>query len=117
MRMDESFVANENLESYQYALVVNSASNLVGRSGTAGEMCLGVLQNKPQSGENATIVMMGRCRIKAGGTIAAGNEITATASGTAAAVASGQYILGLAITGVASGGNFTGLINHAGYKG
>jgi hypothetical protein len=80
-------------------------------------MAIGVLQNKPKSGEHATVRVFGRSRIKAGGTITAGGAFTVTANATATAVASGQYILGIAITGVASGGIFTGFINHAGYKG
>lgn len=116
-RFDETFVANNDLDDYQYHILVNSTGNLVDRAVSAGALCCGVLQNKPKSGEHATVRMLGRSRIKAGGTITAGNAFTTTASATATAAGSGQYILGIAITGVASGGIFQGLITHAGYKG
>ena len=75
---------------------------------------IGVLQNKPESGENATVTILGKTRIMAGGTITAGAGFTTTLSATATATASGDYELGRSITGVASGGIFEGVITHGG---
>ena len=116
IRFDETFVADNDLDSYQYHIVVNSKTNLVDRVATSGLGCIGVLQNKPKSGEHADVTLVGRCRVIAGGTIAGGGEFMSTASGTATDATSGGYILGTALTSVASGGIFTGLLSHAGYK-
>lgn len=115
-RMDETFVANADLSAKQFYLVVNSTGNRVGVSG-AGAAAAGVLQDKPQSGEFGTVTILGRSRVRAGDTITAGGLFASDATGTAVAVTSGAYAAGLALTGVASGGIFDGLINHAGYKG
>lgn len=116
-RVNQTFIANVDLSTYQYHIMVNSAGPRVERGATLGEAVLGVLQNKPQSGEHATVTCLGYSKVKAGGTIAAGGDFSVTASGTAVAVASGYYILGRALTSVASGGFFEGIITHAGYKG
>ena len=112
----ETFVANADLSAKQFYLVVNSTGNLLGVAG-AGAVVAGVLQDKPQSGEHGTVTILGRSRVRAGDTITAGGLFTSDATGTAVAVTSGTYAAGLALTGVASGGIFDGLINHAGYKG
>lgn len=114
--MDETFVANADLSAKQFYLVVNSTGNRIGASG-AGAAAIGALQDKPQSGENGTVRLMGRSRIRAGDTITAGGIFASDANGTAVAVTSGTYGVGTAITGVASGGIFDGMITHAGYKG
>ncbi len=114
---DETLVANSDLSTFQYTLQVQSIGNLTDRNLTAGGISAGVLQNKPQSGEAAQVRMFGVSRIKAGGTIVQGAEFTNTVSGTAVAVASGDYAVGQAMTGVASGGIFKGFINHSGWKG
>ena len=112
-----TMVADEDLSSGQYHFVYVSGDNLCKQRNGKGAPGIGVLNNKPQSGEHATVVVEGLTRVFAGGTITAGNWITASASGTGIAVSSGEYIFGKAITGVASGGHFQCLIQHAGYRG
>jgi hypothetical protein len=112
----EAFIANEDLSTHQYKIMVNSTGDLVGRAATAGESAIGILDNKPESGQDATINTAGVSRCIAGGTIVAGNEITTTASATGTVATSGTYILGKAITGVASGNTFKMTITNAGYK-
>ena len=114
--IDETLVANTDLSGSQYSIVVNSAGNLMGLSG-AGAAAAGILLDKPQAAEHGTIRILGRSRVRAGDTIAAGGLFASDATGGAVAVTSGAYALGLALTSVASGGIFNGLINHAGYKG
>lgn len=113
----ETFVANEDLSTHQYKFMVNSEAQLVARAATAGEAAIGILQTKPTSGKTASVAVLGKTRCFAGGTITAGANVTATASATATAVASGDYILGNALTGVASGGLFMLEITHGGWKG
>ena len=112
-----SMIAREDLSDAQYKILNVHDANGVKLRVAAGAGVLGVLDNKPKSGENATVVVAGLTRCFAGATITAGSVITVTASGTATAVASGQYMLGKAITGCASGSNFQLLIQHNGYRG
>ncbi len=114
---DETFVADADLSGSQYRIVISSGTaSHVGLSG-AGAVAIGVLQDKPTAGQFGTVRLAGKSRVKAGDTITAGALFTSDATGGAVAVASGNYCLGTALTGVASGGVFTGHINHAGYKG
>lgn len=113
----EAFIANEDLSTHQYKIAVNSTGDLVARAGTAGSAVIGIIDNKPEADQDTTINVLGISRCIAGGTIVAGDLITTTASATATAVASGDYVLGTAITGVASGNTFKMIINHAGFKG
>lgn len=114
---NETYIADADLDSYQYTIQVGSAGPRCNRAASAGAMVIGVLQNKPKSGEHATVTMLGKTRCMAGGTVAAGAEIATTASATGLAATSGQYILGISTTGVASGGYFEMIVTQAGYKG
>lgn len=113
--VNDSFKANADLSSSQYYMLVNSVGNLVDAAGS-GAVVIGVLQNKPESGEHASVTMVGKTRVKAGGTITEGQLFMSDASGTATAVTSGQWVAGHAITGVASGGYFDAVI-RGGYNG
>ena len=113
----ETMVAREDLSDAQYKILNVHDANGVKLRVAAGAGVLGVLDNKPKSGENATVVVAGLTRCFAGATITAGSWITVTASGTATSATSGQYILGKSITGCASGSNFQLLIQHNGYRG
>ena len=109
-------ISNADLSAYQYHFMVNSGTRRVDRSDTAGESTFGVLQNKPAAANrDASVCAQGRTKMFAGGTIVGGADITVTLSATAVTAASGDYIVGKAITGVASGGIFDGVIVHAGF--
>lgn len=110
------FVANEDLSTHQFKVMVNSAGQLVGRVGTAGAFGIGILQTKPNSGRTASVKVLGKTPMQAGGTIVAGANLTTTASGTVTTAASGDYILGNAFESVASGSQFDGFITHAGFQ-
>lgn len=114
---NEPFLANADLDTFQYTILVNSTGVRVNRNFTAGTLSAGVLQNKPKSGEHATVAVRGRSRCFAGGTITAGAQITNNLSGTAVVVASGDYAIGTSRSAVASGSLFDLEINHSGYKG
>lgn len=114
---DETFVMVTSANQFQYHLMVSSTPNLAERNFLAGGIVAGILQNKPIGARFGTIRMLGKSRVFAGGTIVAGQDITSTLSATGVAVDSGDYVLGQAITSVASGGLFEMLVNHAGWKG
>ena len=114
----EAMVSNADLSEYQYHFMVNSGTRRVDRADTAGESVTGVLQDKPAAADrSAGVAVQGRSKMKAGGTIVGGADITVTASATAVTATSGDYIVGKALTGVESGGIFDGTITHTGYKG
>jgi hypothetical protein len=112
-----SMVAREDLDTAQYKIVNVHDENGIKLRVAAGAGVLGVLDNEPKSGENATVVVAGLTRCFAGATMGAGNWVTVTASGTATVATSGDYILGKSISGCASGSNFQLLIQHNGYRG
>lgn len=50
----------------------------------AGDMCIGVLQNKPESGQAATVAYGGRTKMVAGGNVTAGTPAKTDSAGKAA---------------------------------
>jgi hypothetical protein len=101
--------AGEDLSGAQYAAI-----EIDGTVAATHIVAKGVLQNKPQSGEAATLTCMGRSKFRAGGTIAVANRLTVTTSGFfVAATASGDQGIGFALGAVASGGIAEGFFNFA----
>lgn len=90
--------ATENLSTYQYHVVA-----LGGARAAHGATGHGVLLTKPYSGENGTLAIEGKTKVKAGGTIVAGSHLKITASGTVAQCGSGSLFVGKALEAVASG--------------
>lgn len=118
-------------DSYLMSIPVNATENLntgsindgsghqykaVDVDGTiaADAGAIGILQNKPKSGEDATVGFMGRSRYVAGAAVAAGARITVTTSGYMITCTSGSAPLGRAIGAVGSGGIGEAIINFAG---
>ncbi len=114
---NEPFTANADLSTHQYKIMVNSANGSCDRAATAGEATFGILQNKPESGEDATVRWAGPSKMVAGGTITGGGDVTTTASATATAVTSGDFVIARAITSAASGNIFDAVVNATGFKG
>lgn len=96
--------AAADLSAIQYHIMRLSAVNKCNMSSNAADsdMC-GILQNKPQSGEPATIQYFGPGRAVAGATVTAGDHITCDGSGRAITVTSGSMSLGQALETGASG--------------
>ncbi len=104
----ETFIATGDLSGLQYHIMDNVAAHYV--SAAAANLGHGVLQNKPQAGEHATVAVEGITKVKAGAAISVGNYITSAASGWAAAVTSGgstKTVIGRALTAAASGSVFS----------
>lgn len=70
------------------------ASNALG---TPGEI-IGVLQNKPNSGEHATVGYEGKSKVFCGSAVNANRLITIQQSGEATNAGSGDWAFGLALT-------------------
>ena len=104
----ESFIASGDHSGLQYHIVEILAAHEVGAA-VAGAG-FGVLQNKPQNDEHATVAVEGITKVKAGAAISVGNYITSAGSGWASAVTSGgstKKVVGRALTAAASGSVFS----------
>lgn len=90
--------AAADISGKQYHLMRLSAANKCNQASLATASSLvGVLQNKPQSGEFATIQHGGISKIVVGGAITAGDILTTNSSGRAAVVRSGDMACGRAL--------------------
>jgi hypothetical protein len=63
-----------------------------------GEAAIGILQSCEASGKPVKVGISGVSKAKAGGTIAAGAQVTASAAGLVVAAATGNKVLGVALT-------------------
>jgi hypothetical protein len=79
----------------------------------AADKVFGIIQNVPESGEEAALLASGISKVRAGNTIARNDYFMSDASGTAVVANSTATtkVIGQAITASASGGLFTGYIN------
>ena len=82
-----------------------------GTIAATGNTTIGILQNKPKSGEDATLGYAGRSRYRAGAAVAAGGLMTVTGSGWLVTVSSGDVSVGKALGAVSSGGIGEGIFN------
>jgi len=91
----ESFAAASDLSAKKFHLVrLSSAEYCDQASNPGGTDNLGVLQSAPQSGEHATVALLGMCKVVAGSSMAAGSLFTTSGSGRAVNVSSGGYVYG-----------------------
>jgi len=96
--------AGGDLSAGQYRFVELAADAQVDIVASAGGDAVGVLQNDPSAaGRAATVAVMGVSKVVAGATVAAGDRLQSDANGAAIAAASGDIVLGRALTGGAAG--------------
>ncbi len=102
-------VAGEDLSAAPQFIAVNLTD---GKAAASAAAAGGILQNKPKSGEHATLFYAGETEFRAGGTITAGVRLTVTASGYIIALpATGGFSVGKAIDACASGSIGRGLFD------
>jgi hypothetical protein len=75
--------AAADLRTLQYTFVKLDANGDVIAASAAGEVCLGILQNKPNTGETAVVRTVGLSKCVASAAIAAGVQIKTTNVGRA----------------------------------
>lgn len=102
------FLAGADLSSAQYKAV-----NIGGTVAANNTNALGLLHNKPKSGEDASICVFGRSRYRAGAAVDSGSMLMVTTSGWLIAVTSGSLPCGQAFEGVSSGSIGEGYFNFA----
>jgi hypothetical protein len=96
-----SMLAAADLSTKQFYLVKVSAASTVNLAGN-GEAAIGVLQDKPAAAARAcTVGYEGVTKCVAGAPVAAGSFVSADAAGKAVNPASGEQIVGVAVTAAA----------------
>jgi hypothetical protein len=104
------FAAAADLSTYQYVAVRASAANAVNLcsevAGVSGptKMPIGILQNKPRSGEAAIVSVLGLTKWVAGGTATVNALVTHNSSGRCVDAVSGDIVMGRALEGTAVDG-------------
>ena len=109
--------AGEDLSAKQYYFVKISSGKAVACS-AATDVPIGVLQNDPASGEEASIVVVGGTKIVSSASIAAGIKIGTNNAGKADAKVAGtdttEYTVGQVILGAGADGEvLTAVVNCA----
>lgn len=113
-----TLTASADLSSKQYYFVKISGSGTVTVCSGATDRPIGVLQNKPTSGQPAEIVVVGHTKISCDAALTAGNAIGTSADGQADAKTAGtdttEYIVGIALRTTGAAGEIgEALINCA----
>lgn len=99
--------AAADLRNYQYRVMRQSAAgycNVASNPGNSVADVVGILQNKPNSGEMASVVYFGEFGVKASTTITQGVNLTSDASGQAVTAVSGDYLIGMALEAAGAAG-------------
>lgn len=115
-----TFEAGADLSAKQYYFVKLSAANTVNVCSAITDIPIGILQNKPGSGEAATVCLFGISKVSADGTLAAGNLIGTSADSQADAIAAGSdttvYTMGQALEAAAAGDTVSMFLNPTGSR-
>ena len=100
----KSLIAAADLSSSQYGAVVVDTNGKAALPGSAGVQCVGILQDKPKSGQVGTVMVLGESKAVAGtGGVTAGDALHAATDGSVVTATSGKFILGIALDTAAAG--------------
>lgn len=104
---ERTFEAGEDMDTKQYCIVQLSATGKAEVGEGATDLIIGVLQNKPKSGEGALVRFLGTSKVKAGGAISIGDFVTTNSSGEAVATTTdGNIVIGRALEAADDGDIF-----------
>jgi hypothetical protein len=96
-----SLPAGADLTGKQFhAVVVNSSGNAA--AAAANALAVGILQNKPTTGQPATICYDGVSKAAIGATVVAGAKLASDAAGKLITATTGQAVVGVALAGGAT---------------
>ncbi len=91
-------ITSEDLSAKQFFIVQMDSSGDIELAEAATDFIVGVLQNKPESGQGATYRFLGTSKVKLGGTVAIGDWLTTASDGEAIATTTdGNITIGRAI--------------------
>ena len=105
--------ATQNMTTTQYRALRASAAGecqVASNNLASPSELIGVLQNKPNSGQNATVGYLGVSKIVCGSTVTHGRLITIQQSGQATDATSGQFAFGMALEAGVSGETISALL-------
>lgn len=104
----KSFVAGGNLSTKQYHFVKLSAANTVVICSGATDIPIGILQNNPESGAEATVMMLGTSKLVSDAALSVGALIGTSADGQGDAKTAGtdttEYVVGVALSASTAAG-------------
>lgn len=101
-RVNGQCVAAADLRTARFKFVKITAARAVNLATVAGEAVLGVLQNTPNTGAEAEVMIGGQTKVIASAAIAAGAKITTTAAGLAVTAGAGNIPRGIALEAAAA---------------
>jgi hypothetical protein len=104
--------AGSNLSTSPFRFVLVSGGNAQVNLGGNGTNAIGVLLNKPDIGEAATVAGAGSvAKVEASAAITAGTLLKSSASGVASgSPLSGQNLVGIALTSTTAGGQLLSVL-------
>lgn len=103
---DFSKSADADLSAKQYYIAKVTSTGVDLAAAATNAIC-GVIQNTPASGEQTDIRFLGTSKVKAGGTVSAGDWVTADSAGKAVATTTDKdFIVGQALEAAVSGDIF-----------
>jgi len=98
--------ANADLSAHQFHVVALVGENLCNLATSANSSLIcGVLQNKPQSQEAATVARGGGSKVQVGAAVTAGDHLTTNSSARAIKVTSGAMAFGQALATAGADGD------------
>lgn len=97
--------AGADLTAAQFHFVKIHPSGRIVLCAVAGEASVGVLQNKPLSGQACEIDRDGVSKLVMGAAVTAGDPIATDVSGQGVTATSGQYVGGMVLETVAASGS------------
>ena len=110
-----TLTAAADLSSKQYYFVKLASATTVNVCSAVTDLPIGILQNNPESGEQAVVQIFGISKVVADGTITAGRWMGTSADSQAAGITPGSdttvYVMGQAIQAASAGETFTMFLN------
>lgn len=102
-----TLTASADLRTHQYKFAKVSGAGTATVAAASTDAVVGVIQNKPNTGEEVELTVLGVTKVVAGAAVAAGAEVMSDASGraiTAAAAAGANRVLGYALDAASAAG-------------
>lgn len=91
---DISYISAADLTTKQYFIVKIDSAGKVALAGD-GEAAIGTLQNKPNTGEEALVQIVGQALVVGSASLTVGAVIASDANGKAAAIGASEYGIGV----------------------
>ena len=116
-----TFRAAFDFSALQYAVAAQSGegemSLAVSATAAASAGPVGIIQTKPQSGENGTVAVMGRSKGLAGAAFGYGRFLTTNSSGRLIAATSGNWIVARAREAASANGDVVSVYAMVPFRG